>query len=137
MLRTTKIPVFYLDFDLMYSGCIKGKFVTKPDNVKVHRMDYSNYVDVIKMVTSEITKRKHLVILDTLNGFYRIYRKRLRRNMDENRSWFLLNKQAAYVGQLQKVALCDEEDDSPLGTIRIMIKSSDLEDLIDWFVPFV
>ena len=62
------------------------------------------------------------------------YRKRLRRNMDENRSWFLLNKQAAYVG---KVALCDEEDDSPLGTIRIMIESSDLEDLIDWFVPFV
>ena len=70
MLRTSKVPVLYLDFDLMYSGCIKGGFVTEPDNVLVHRMNYSNYVDVIKTVTSEITKRKHLVILDTLNGFF-------------------------------------------------------------------
>ena len=73
MLRTSKVPVLYLDFDLMYSGCIKGGFVTEPDNVLVHRMNYSNYVDVIKTVTSEITKRKHLVILDTLNGFFNIH----------------------------------------------------------------
>ena len=55
------------------------------------------------------------------------YRKRLVRNTEENRSWFLLNKQAAYAG---KIALCDDDDDSPLGTIRITIKSSDLEDLV-------
>ena len=72
-LRTTKIPIFYLDFDLMYSGCIKGGFAEKPDNVQVHMMDFSNYVDVIKTVTSEITKKKHLVILDTLNGFFSMH----------------------------------------------------------------
>ncbi len=62
------------------------------------------------------------------------YRKRLIRNTQENRSWFLLNKQAAYAG---KIALCDVDDDSPLGAIRITIESPDLEDLVDWFVPFV
>ncbi|MDI1494936.1 MAG: hypothetical protein K8823_242 [Cenarchaeum symbiont of Oopsacas minuta] len=61
------------------------------------------------------------------------YRKRLIHNANRNSSWFLLNKQAAYAG---KVALCDEEDDSPLGAIKITIECSDLERIVDWLTPF-
>ena len=32
--------------------------------------------------------------------------------------------------------LFDDDDDSPLGTIRITIKSSDLEDLVNWLTSF-
>jgi len=42
------------------------------------------------------------------------YRRHLMRNMTEISTWFYLNKQAAFTNV---VALCDEEGESPKGTI--------------------
>ena len=59
------------------------------------------------------------------------YRRHLMRNMTEDSTWFYLNKQAAFV---DVIALCDEEDQSPLGPIEVVLHSKKIEDVIDWLV---
>ncbi len=57
------------------------------------------------------------------------YMRRLRANMDDDSTWFYLNKQAAFAGV---VSLCGGEDESPLGPIRIAIRSGDIEQVAGW-----
>lgn len=62
----------------------------------------------------------------------------LRRMLLDNRAgestWFLLNKQAATAGI---AAVVEEEQESPLGPIRVTISCEELDTLIDWLVPEV
>ena len=62
------------------------------------------------------------------------YRRHLMRNMTEDSTWFYLNKQAAFA---DVIALCDEEDQSPLGPIEVVLHSKNIEDVIDWLVSDV
>ena len=59
------------------------------------------------------------------------YRRHLKRNMTEDSTWFYLNKQAAFANA---VVLCDDESESPLGPIKIVLHSKNIEDVIDWLV---
>jgi hypothetical protein len=60
----------------------------------------------------------------------------LRRMMQDNRAggstWFLLNKQAAAAGI---AALIEDEQESPLGPIRVTINCEELDSLVDWLAP--
>ncbi|MEW6604845.1 MAG: RNA-binding domain-containing protein [Thermoproteota archaeon] len=62
----------------------------------------------------------------------------LRRMLLDNRAgdstWFLLNKQAATAGI---AAVVEDEQESPLGPIRVTISCEELDALIDWLVPEV
>ena len=59
----------------------------------------------------------------------RIYRKTLEKNIDKNSSWFYLNKQAAFAN---KVAICEESDESPLGPLKVILISTNLDRIITW-----
>ena len=59
---------------------------------------------------------------------FSILRRLLNKNKYKNQTWFLLNKQAAF---MNKVVLCDDEADSPLGPIKIILESDDIDHLID------
>jgi len=59
------------------------------------------------------------------------YRRHLRANIDKNSTWFYLNKQAAFV---DVIAICNEADESPLGPIKIVLHSKNIEDVIEWLV---
>ena len=59
------------------------------------------------------------------------YRRHLMRNMVEDSTWFYLNKQAAFANV---ITLCDEEDQSSLGPIKIVLHSKDIANVIDWLV---
>ena len=59
------------------------------------------------------------------------YRRHLMRNMTKDSTWFYLNKQAAFANV---IALCDEANESPLGPIKVVLHSKNIEDVIDWFV---
>ncbi|HEY7570621.1 MAG TPA: RNA-binding domain-containing protein [Nitrososphaeraceae archaeon] len=52
-------------------------------------------------------------------------------NRTKNTTWFFLNKQAASVGV---VAIIENEQESPLGPIRITLNCEDLDTLISWLV---
>lgn len=59
----------------------------------------------------------------------RVYWKFLNNNLDGNETWFYLNKQAAFVNS---VALCEHANESPLGPIKIMIRSKNIDRIIEW-----
>ena len=59
------------------------------------------------------------------------YRRHLMHNMTKDSTWFYLNKQAAFANV---IALCDEADESPLGPIKVVLHSKNIEDVIDWLV---
>ncbi|MFQ5573186.1 MAG: RNA-binding domain-containing protein [Nitrosopumilaceae archaeon] len=61
----------------------------------------------------------------------RVYRRFLNNNLRDNSTWFYLNKQAA---SSNTVALCDEAEESPLGPIKIVLTSNNIEQIIEWLV---
>ena len=61
-----------------------------------------------------------------------IARKVLLKNLQENTSQILFNKQAAAVNS---IVICDKMNESPLGPIIMEIETTDIEEFIDWFVP--
>ena len=83
----------------------------------------NNYESLTKIYETMRTKRTKTA-----------YRRHLMRNMTEDSTWFYLNKQAAFANV---IALCDEEDQSPLGPIEVVLHSKNIEDVIDWLVSDV
>jgi len=61
------------------------------------------------------------------------YRRNLRQNIVDDSTWFYLNKQAAFANV---IALCVEDNESPLGPIKIVLQSKNIRDVIDWLVPY-
>jgi uncharacterized protein len=53
-------------------------------------------------------------------------------NRSTNKTWFLLNKQAAYSGV---IAIVESSVESSLGPIMITITSRDLDRVLEWLVP--
>ena len=49
-------------------------------------------------------------------------------NSDNDSTWFYLNKQAAFVNT---VALCSEANESSLGPIKVVLRSNDIEQVIE------
>ena len=56
------------------------------------------------------------------------YQRILKKNNDGESTWFYLNKQAAFVNT---VALCSEANESSLGPIKIILRSNNIEQVID------
>ena len=80
----------------------------------------SNYESLTKIYEAMRTRKTKTV-----------YRRHLMRIMTEDSTWFYLNKQAAFANA---VVLCDDESESPLGPIKIVLHSKNIEDVIDWLV---
>ena len=67
-----KTPIFYFDFDLQYTGLasasktppIKSLTLLYPENGSLH--------DDLKSVIEQTSKKKSLIIIDSLNGFFNV-----------------------------------------------------------------
>jgi predicted RNA binding protein with dsRBD fold (UPF0201 family) len=77
-------------------------------------------MEVFKKVKDQIRSKSALSVL----------KKILFSNQNMDATWFLLNKQAAFS---KVVALVEDEDESPLGPIKITIKNQNIEEIISWF----
>jgi len=87
------------------------------DSLVVNSSNYESLTKIYETMRSRRTKSA--------------YRRHLMRNMAKDSTWFYLNKQAAFANV---VALCDEADESPLGPIKVVLHSKNIEDVIDWLV---
>ena len=61
-----------------------------------------------------------------------VLRRLLLSNLDNYSTWFYLNKQVATKGVM---VLVEDESESPLGPIRIDLKSNNIERIIEWLCP--
>jgi len=66
-------PVIFLDFDLLYSGYVYSGMLTKNNRVEIYQPDKNNIKKIFSDVANKISNKKHLVILDSFNGFYNIF----------------------------------------------------------------
>ena len=65
------------------------------------------------------------------NKLQKNYLRSLEDHLQDDTTWFYLNKQAAFVEQ---IAICEETDESPLGPIKVTLTSSNIDAIIDWLV---
>ena len=63
----------------------------------------------------------------------KVYLRFLTNNLQDSSTWFYLNKQAAFVNS---IALCEHDDESPLGPIKVLIYSKNIQRIIEWLTAF-
>lgn len=86
---------------------------------------------------SIMSNSKDLYLLEKIydvihsNQSQKIYQRQLEKNLDHDSTWFYLNKQAAFVGT---ITLCEEAEESPLGPIKVILTSSNIDRIIDWLI---
>lgn len=83
----------------------------------------------IKAQSNELRSLEKIYGTITSTQSHRSYTRNLENNLDGDETWFFLNKQAAFV---EKVAICDEAEESPLGPIKVTLTSSNIDEIIDW-----
>ncbi|MDQ6723819.1 MAG: hypothetical protein M3Z01_06090 [Thermoproteota archaeon] len=100
---------------------IKNVFPDSNFILKDSKLHFSTKkLEELKKIKDQIRSRSTIAVL----------KKVLYNNQNMDITWFLLNKQAAFSGV---VVIAEEEDESPLGPIRITIKNQDIEEIINWF----
>ncbi len=109
------------------------------DPKKVEQAITNILVDVDVKINKEILKATS-TSLESLQKIYEAihshqsknaYRRQLNQNLRDESSWFYLNKQAAFANT---VALCSESEESPLGPIKIVLISKNIDKIIEWLV---
>ena len=72
-------------------------------------------------------------IYETINArkTKNVYRRQLNQNLRGDSTWFYLNKQAAFANT---IALCAEAEESPMGPIKVIINSKNIDRVIEWLV---
>ena len=78
----------------------------------------SNNVQILSQISKSIHE----------NNIKKTYQRILKNNSNSDSSWFYLNKQAAFVNT---VALCSEANESSLGPIKVILRSNDIEQVIN------
>jgi hypothetical protein len=79
--------------------------------------------------SKELRSLKKIYEIIHKNKSQKIYIRHLENNLENDFTWFLLNKQAAFV---DNIAICDEPEESPLGPIKVTLTSSNIDAIIDW-----
>ena len=89
----------------------------------------------LEMTDTDITgKSNNIQILSQIsksiheNNIKKTYQRILKNNSNSDSSWFYLNKQAAFANT---VALCSEANESSLGPIKVILRSNDIEQVIN------
>jgi len=61
-----------------------------------------------------------------------VLRRLLLSNLEKSSTWFYINKQVSTLGI---IVLVDDEIESPLGPIRINLRSNNIDRVIEWLSP--
>ena len=65
-----EIPIFYLDFDLQYTGFVKSGMIQEMKNLTLLCPENGSLREDLKSVVAKITRERSLIIIDSLNGFF-------------------------------------------------------------------
>ncbi|MEO9310520.1 MAG: hypothetical protein ABI337_09565 [Nitrososphaera sp.] len=67
-----EIPTIYFDFDLLYSGYLAANILRQHENVTVHQPKDDTWKSLLAKTLEQISQKRHLVIIDSLNGFFTV-----------------------------------------------------------------
>ena len=66
------VPIFYFDFDLQYTGFVRAGITPLPKNLTLLCPESHSLLEDLKSAIEKISKKKSLLIIDSLNGFFNI-----------------------------------------------------------------
>ena len=67
-----EIPIFYFDFDLQYTGLVRAGKTPQSKNLTLIDPENGGLHDDLKSVIEQTSKKKSLIIIDSLNGFFNV-----------------------------------------------------------------
>lgn len=73
LINSVKIPVIFVDMDLLYTGYIESGLIQKNDNVTIFHPEKSDWKDKLSKIISNASKQKVLVVIDSFNGVYNMF----------------------------------------------------------------
>ena len=65
-----EVPIFYLDFDLQYTGFVKSGVTTEMKNLTLLHPENGSLHEGLKSVIAKISRERSLIIIDSLNGLF-------------------------------------------------------------------
>jgi len=71
-IRNWKTPIFYFDFDLQYTGFVNAGITPLLKNLTMLYPENGSLREDLKSVIEKISKKRSLVIIDSLNGFFNL-----------------------------------------------------------------
>ena len=66
-------PIFYLDFDLQYTGFIKSGITKEMKNLTLLCPENGSLREGLKSIIANITNERSLIIIDSLNGLFNVF----------------------------------------------------------------
>ena len=73
LILVTNYPVIYLDFDLLFSGYITSNTITQRPGVTLYQPNKNEFLETIKTILLEISEKKSMLVIDSLNGLFNFY----------------------------------------------------------------
>ncbi len=73
LISAIDIPTIYLDFDLLYSGYIASNILSLSADFQLYQPTEQTWGKLLVQILDEISKEQHVIIIDSLNGFYNIF----------------------------------------------------------------
>ena len=72
LITTTSIPIYYLDFDLLYSGYIASKIISLRPEITIYQPTKDDWIETLKTILLKLSEQKSMLIIDSLNGFFNL-----------------------------------------------------------------
>ena len=89
LISLTSMPVIFLDFDLLYSGYVVSRIIPANEKIQIFRPTRDTIQAEFSNIVKMISCARHIIVLDSLNGFYNIF--------DERVSGVLINRIAMFL----------------------------------------
>ena len=67
-----KVPIFYIDFDLQYTGFVKSGITQEMENLNLLHPENGSLREDLRSIIAKISREKSLIVIDSLNGFFNI-----------------------------------------------------------------
>ncbi len=67
-----KVPIFYIDFDLQYTGFVKSGITQEMENLNLLHPENGSLREDLKSIIAKISREKSFIVIDSLNGFFNI-----------------------------------------------------------------
>ncbi len=75
LIDSVDYPVIFLDFDLLYSGYIISKMISKNERIEIYQPEKESLEKIFSKIVKKVSEKRFLVILDSMNGFYNLFTK--------------------------------------------------------------
>jgi len=73
LILTANYPIIYLDFDLLFSGYVTSNIIPQSQGLTLFQPNKDDLLQTFKTILLEISEKKSLLVIDSLNGLFNFY----------------------------------------------------------------